>query len=564
MAGDRLSWPTRDRGFVKVAPGDTEHAMRARATSETAGRDPVRDGVERGWQVIDAALLEQDRALEADVVIVGTGAGGGTAAEILARAGLVVVMIEEGGLYTSSDFHMREAEAYPQLYQDSAARKTRDKAINIMQGRCVGGGTTVNWTASFRTPASTLEHWARHHGIEDLSETDLAPWFELMEARLNIREWPLAPNANNEALRRGGRALNIASQVIHRNVKACRNLGYCGMGCPTNAKQSMLVTTIPDALDHGAMLVTRTRAWKLEHEHGRISSLVCIGLDRRGVDPTPRRITIRARSYVCAAGAIGTPALLLRSELPDPHGLLGTRTFLHPTLVSAALMPDEVNGFSGAPQTIYSDHFLHGGPVDGPIGYKLEAPPVHPILAATTLSGHGPAHAEWMAQLPHMHVLVALLRDGFHPLSIGGTVKLGDDSTPVLDYALTDYVWDGARRALLSMAEIQFAAGARRVRPVHGSGLSFDTWRDAKAGIGQMTMKPLVAPLVSAHVMGGCALGSDPRTSVVDTSGRHRHMDNLHVIDGSLFPTSIGANPQLSIYALSAKLASQLATTLSH
>jgi len=120
--------------------------------------DPFRAGQRSGWKVIDASTLTDDRSFEADVAIVGTGAGGGTAAEILSHAGLSVVMIEEGPLATSSDFHMREAEAYPQLYQDSASRKTKDKAINILQGRCVGGGTTVNWTSSFRTPEATLDY----------------------------------------------------------------------------------------------------------------------------------------------------------------------------------------------------------------------------------------------------------------------------------------------------------------------------------------------------------------------------------------------------------------------
>src|SRR5205085_85607 len=136
----------------------------------------------------------------AEVVIVGTGAGGGTAAEILSDAGLNVVLIEEGPLATSSDFHMLEAEAYAQLYQESAARKTSDRAINILQGRCVGGGTTVNWTSSFRTPEPTLAHWAREFGIRGLSTAELAPWFARMEQRLGIAPWLVPANDNNKAL----------------------------------------------------------------------------------------------------------------------------------------------------------------------------------------------------------------------------------------------------------------------------------------------------------------------------------------------------------------------------
>jgi choline dehydrogenase-like flavoprotein len=523
--------------------------------------DPYRSANAARWSVIDASTLERDLALDADVVIVGTGAGGGTAAEILASAGLAVVLIEEGPLASSSQFMMREAEAYPELYQESAARKTRDKAINILQGRCVGGGTTVNWTSSFRTPPATLAQWARAHRIVGFDVGDLAPYFERMEQRLSIAPWDVAPNANNAALARGGEALGISTAAIRRNVKGCWNLGYCGMGCPTNAKQSMLVTTIPSALERGATLVTRARAIAFEWRGDRVNALSCVAMDRSGVRPAAMRITVNARAYVVSAGAIGSPALLLRSRVPDPAAVLGKRTFLHPTVVSAALMPDRIDGFSGAPQTIYSDHFLDTPP-EGPIGFKLEAPPIHPILAAITLPRHGAAHARWMRELGQMHVLIALLRDGFHPDSAGGSVALRDDGTPVLDYPITPYVWDGVRRALRAMAEIQFAAGARSVMPIHGDGDAYASFADARAAIERFDVAPLATPVVSAHVMGGCALGPDPRHAAVDLTGRYHHLANLYVLDGSIFPTSIGANPQLSIYAIVARLADALRRAL--
>jgi choline dehydrogenase-like flavoprotein len=538
--------------------------MAATVLQQSRLPDPFRAGLAAGWKVIDASTLTEDHNFEADVAIVGTGAGGGTAAEILCDAGLAVVMIEEGPLATSSDFRMRESDAYPQLYQESASRKTRDKAINILQGRCVGGGTTVNWTSSFRTPETTLQYWRSAFGLEGFGPVDLAPWFERMERRLAIAPWAVPANENNDVLRRGAQALSFSVGTIRRNVVGCWNIGYCGMGCPTNAKQSMLVTTIPAALARGATLLTRTRAWRLEHANGRggrISVLECFGLDARGTDPTPRRIIVRAKTFIVAAGAIGTPALLLRSEVPDPHGVVGKRTFLHPTVVSAALMPERVDGFAGAPQTIYSDHFLDVA-TDGPVGYKLEAPPIHPVLAAITLSGHGVGHARWMNELSHMQVVIALLRDGFHPESVGGTVSLRSDGSPVLDYPFSGYLWSGVRRAFASMAEIQFAAGAATVMPVHVSGASFTRWGEAREAIAALPLAPLTAPIVSAHVMGGCPIGHDVRRAAVDTGGRYHYLDNLYVLDGSLFPTSIGANPQLSIYAVAAKLAGALAESL--
>lgn len=524
--------------------------------------DPIRLGLDRGWSVQDGSKLTADLALEADIVIVGTGAGGGTAAEILSAAGLKVVMLEEGPLKSSSDFRMLEREAYPQLYQESAGRQTEDKAITILQGRSVGGSTTVNWTSSFRTPEATLEHWQSQWGLREYSPAAMAPWFARMEERLSIAPWPVPPNENNDILRRGCAALGIPAAAIQRNVKGCWNLGYCGVGCPTNAKQSMLVTTVPAALDLGARLLHRTRVERLKFSNDRAVALEAVALDEAGIRPTGVKVTVRARHFVLAGGAINTPGLLLRSKAPDPHGTLGKRTFLHPVNVTAALMPGKVEGYNGAPQTIYSDHFLDTLPLDGPVGYKLEAPPVHPILAGITLQGFGEAHSTWMRRLPQLQVVLALLRDGFHPLSIGGTVKLRKDGSALLDYPISDYIWDGMRRAFFTMAEIQFAAGAKIVMPMHEKGKPMKSWADAKQHIADLPMKPLECRVVSAHVMGGCAMGADERRSVVRGDGRHHHMENVWVFDGSAFPTSIGANPQLSIYGMVARNATRLAEGL--
>ncbi|MES3022158.1 MAG: GMC family oxidoreductase [Pseudomonadota bacterium] len=524
--------------------------------------DPIKAGLAAGWKVTDCATLSAARVLEADVVIVGSGAGGGVTAEILTLAGLKVVIVEEGALKSSSDFKMREAEAYPALYQESAARKTADKAINILQGRTVGGSTTVNWTSSFRTPADTLAFWGREYGLSGYTPEALAPWFLMMEERLNVSTWLTPPNENNDLLKRGAAKLGIPAAAIMRNVKGCWNLGYCGMGCPTNAKQSMLVTTIPAALAGGATLLTHARAERFVFKGDRVDHLVCHALDASGLAATGHTVTLRAKHFVLAGGAINSPALLLRSNAPDPHKLLGRRTFLHPTVISAAIFEQRVDGYAGAPQTIYSDHFLDVDPVAGPIGYKLEAPPLHPLLLSTTMAGFGQAHAETMRQFPHVHALLALLRDGFHAESPGGRVKLREDGAPVLDYPISDFVWDGVRRALLSMAEIQFAAGAKSVQPVHELAERYTTWAAAKKGIEALPYKPLLTRVVSAHVMGGCPMSGDERRGLVASDGHYRGVANLSVHDGSLFPTSIGANPQLSIYGITARLASGLAQQL--
>jgi len=523
--------------------------------------DPIAAGLGRGWNVYDASKIERDLQLEADVAIVGTGAGGGTAAETLADAGLHVVMIEEGPLQSSSDFHMLESEAYPALYQESAARKTKDQAITILQGRAVGGSTLVNWTSSFRAPASTLRYWRDRYGLREYTPESLAPWFERAERRLSIATWALPPNENNAVLQRGARTLGIPTGIVARNVKGCANLGYCGMGCPIDAKQSMLITTIPAALDRGAVLVHRARAQRFSVQGDRLSDLRVSALDPVTQKPLPHAVTIRAKIYVVAAGGIGTPALLQRSGVPDPRGLIGARTFLHPVVLSAATMREPVAAFAGAPQSVYSDRFLDE-PLDGRIGFKLEVPPVHPVLTAVTMPGFGAAGARMMESFAHLQVTLALMRDGFHAESQGGRVELASDGTPVLDYPITGYLWKGMRRALLAMAQIQFAAGATSVMPVHESAWPYASWKEAQAQIAALPMETMLTRVVSAHVMGGCAMGADERTSVVDGSGRHHLLENLYAFDGSVFPTSLGANPQLSIYAIAMRNAAQLAQRL--
>ncbi len=525
--------------------------------------DPIAEALARGrWDVVDGATLERDRHIEADVAIVGTGAGGATAAEILSAAGLKVVMIESGALRSSRDFHMLEREAYPQLYEESANRQTKDRGITILQGRTVGGSTVVNWTTSLRTPPPTLAYWRERFGLRDYTPEALRPWFERMERRLHIRPWSVAPNENNAILALGAAKLGIETAVIPRNVKDCWNLGYCGLGCPTNAKQSMLLTTIPGALDRGATLIVRARAEKFVAVGSRVTALACVPLAADGIATRPYALTISARTFVAAGGAINTPALLMRSALPDPYRRVGTHTCLHPVALSAAEMPQVVDGYAGAPQSIYSDHFASPAPFDGPIGYMLEVPPLYPMIYGSVTQGFGRSGAALLANMPHKQVIIALMRDGFNVESEGGTVHLRGDGSPELDYPITPYVWDGLRRALASMAEIQFAAGATTVTPIHESAFPYRSWVEARAQIAALPMEVGLMRVVSAHVMGGCAMGSDARTSVIDGDGRHHHLENLYVFDGSMFPTSLGANPQLSIYGIVARNATRLVQTL--
>lgn len=509
--------------------------------------DPIREGLARGWKALGGPHGPLPERLSVDVAIVGTGAGAASPPNWLSRAGLSVILIEEGPLKSSSDCHQREDEAYPVLYPESAARKTPDKAITILQGRCVGGSTTVNWTSSFRTPEATLAWWQTHFGLTECDTRTLSPWFDQVEQRLGIRPWLAVPNENNAALRRGGERLGIATHPIPRNVRGCWNLGSCGMGCPTHAKQSMLLTTVSAALDRGATLLVQTRVDRLEWQGRTVQAVHGVPLHTDGTPDTAHPVRIRPRHLVVAGGAVNSPALLMCSGLPDPFERLGRRTFLHPVLLSAAHMPEPVRGWQGAPQSIYSDHYLDTQPLDGPMGFKPEVPPLHPVIFASTLPGWGAEAAGLMRQFPHTQVMLALLRDG----------------TPVLNYPLNEYLMDGARRALLATAELQFAAGAREVLPVHELARPTARWADARAQIRDLPMEPLKTRIVGAHAMGGGAMSGQESLGVVRSDGVHWQISNLSVHGGSLFPASLGVSPQLTIYGIAARLSSALAERLS-
>ena len=352
------------------------------------------------------------KQLEFDVVIVGSGAGGGISAEVLSKAGLKVLIVEEGPLRTNKDFKMKEKNAYADLYQEAAGRQTKDKGIQVLQGRSVGGSTTVNWTSSFRTPEKTLDFWKTEFGVNGFNREELNPYFSWVEKRLNISKWQTPPNKNNQLLADGAKKLGWSLASIPRNVKGCANLGYCGMGCPINAKQSMLVSTIPSALSLGAKLITRARAESVIVEKGKAVGIWLTSMDQRGQVKEQNVTKVLAKKIILSAGAIGSPAILLRSKVANPNSTLGKRTFLHPVTVTIAKMHERVNAYEGAPQSIYSDEFLWRDGVSGEIGYKIEVPPMHPALSSTLLSAFGKNHETLMKGFVHYHANLALLRDG--------------------------------------------------------------------------------------------------------------------------------------------------------
>ena len=229
-----------------------------------------------------------------DVCVIGSGAGGSVLAHELVARGLRVLLLEEGGYHTRREFDLTEATAFSNLYQELGNRTTDDLSITILQGRSVGGGTTVNWCSSFRTPRRILDHWRDAHGVEGLSEDVLRPHWEAIEKRLHIAEWPEERiNRNNRILWDGCAKLGYSRGLIPRNVNNCADLGYCGMGCPIDAKQSMLATIIPDAVEKGLTVYANCSAKRLRLEGRKVAAVEVEVLDPESRRPSGKLLTVR-------------------------------------------------------------------------------------------------------------------------------------------------------------------------------------------------------------------------------------------------------------------------------
>lgn len=493
--------------------------------------------------------------LEADVCIVGSGAGGGVLAWQLTQAGHRVVMLEAGSHHRTQDFApLEERLAYPALYQERMTRATKDAAISVLQGRTVGGTTTVNWTTCFRTPERILAHWKTHFGVE---LGPMLPHFEAVEERLGVATWPVeAANPNNKTLWDGCTALGWEVKPLRRNVRGCVSSGYCGLGCAFGAKQGMLLTTLPDAVNAGMQLYADCRVLQAQREgsswqvQGQIQ-------DPTTHAPTGAEIRVRAKTVVLSAGAIGSPGVLLRSGI-NPNGAVGKRTFLHPVVAMAGRYGHKIQGWSGAPQAVGSHQFIDRG---DKVGFFLEVPPMQPMLVASGVMGAGAMVQDFMAQLPNLATHLALMVDGLHPDSTGGTVELLSNGRPKLDYPVSPALVEAMKAAHIAMARCHLAAGAEQVFTLHPTPVALRSGADLPA-LEAAAYGALEHSIFSAHQMGGCAMHADPEQGVTDADHRVKGQDGLYVVDGSVLPTSLGVNPSQTIYSLAHRAAGVLSAAL--
>lgn len=518
----------------------------AYASVDAAGRNPTWAAIgypgprgDRSAPGVQLKLLmPTSDAMECDVVVVGSGAGGGVAASLYARAGRRVVVLEAGPSAATSDLTQLEADAFGTLFLDSALTSTEDLGIAILAGSCVGGGTTINWCTALRLTENVAEQWRAAAGGIDFGST-LAPHYDAVAARLDVQTTS-EHNANNLVLQRGCYALGWHASESPRNASGCgEGCGYCGFGCAYHRKRSTSETFLRDAVASGASIVAGAAVTSVRIEGGR-----AVGVDARLSDG--RSLRVNASMVVVAASSLRTPGILRQSGIESRH--VGRHLRLHPTTALFAQFDEPIETWHGPMQTIVSNQFED---LDGGYGAKLEAVPAHPGLSALAVPWRSQAQQYALMQRARFgSTLIVLTRDR-------GEGSVSTDGKADIRYVLAPYDATHMLTALAGLAELSFAAGARSVLTLHTDPLELTRGDATKAGLQTFAQKlrsrgtaPNRLSVFSAHQMGTCRMHRDSRLGVVDERGGVHGVGGLIVADASVFPLASGVNPMLTIMAL--------------
>lgn len=484
----------------------------------------------------------------ADVVIVGSGAGGGTvAAEVapLARAGRRVVVLERGPRLADREFTGRELEMATALYADGGGFLTAEGTLTLAFARVYGGSTAVYTGTSLTAPEGVIRRWS----VPGLTHGDLAVRTRkyLTQNRAHLLP-PERINDNNRLFVLGCRRAGYRAEQFPVNVHGCRGSSLCNLGCPNGAKQGTDRVQLPAAERAGVKVVTRAEVWRVE------SRAVVVRVHERPPggkgEPSPwppGEYRVRAGVVVLAGGAVGTPALLRRSAIPLRLPRIGEGFTCHPALILVAEHPEPITNDVGHPKSFFVDRAEEEG-------YVLETCMYFPFVTAKSLVGFGPAHSAVMRAFPRLQMILALACDRAVP---GNRVDVDRRGRPVVHYRFTREVIGSLARACRAAGRIFFAAGAVRSHlPLADPPL---VGREEAERLGERVAARHFLPgktsVSAAHLMGGCGMGRDRGDSVTDAWGRVHGQPWLRVADASLFPDALHINPYLTVMALADRVA---------
>ncbi len=479
----------------------------------------------------------EDAELECEVVVVGTGAGGAVVGKELVERGVAVIFLEEGKHLQRDAFDGRSTRAHETLYRPAIS--VGNATMPVFMGRLVGGSTAINTGTSIRTPDFVLERWCETIGTDEFAPSRMRPLFERVETIAEVepaRREVVGPMA--DVVQRGARKLGWSHAFMPRNAPGCDGDGFCDFGCRTDARRSTNLSYVPPALEMGAMLVTEARVDSITRENG-----VACGVE--AVSPEGKRIRVRAKAVILAAGAVPTPLLLMRQGLCEESGELGRNLTLHPSAVFSAQFDDEIQGAHYVPQGMMIDEFLREGILLASANPDVNYSPI-------TFNGTGSRLMNVMESIGNIGAFSILIADHGY-----GQVRFGLGSTGVITYNLAGEDCVRLKRAMDLCLELSRAAGARRFIPgVRSAGILH-----TDAEVDQFRASTIAAadfPLVSYHPLGTCKMGKDPKTSVVDTDHCTHDVPNLFVVDGSTVQGPLGVNPQITIMAMATRAAARI------
>ncbi|HVN03587.1 MAG TPA: GMC family oxidoreductase [Bryobacteraceae bacterium] len=488
------------------------------------------------------------KRLRYDIVIVGSGAGGGTVAEQLSplcHQGVRIAVLEKGPRLRDDEFTGRELEMAAALYEDGGGFLTSDGTMTLASGCAYGGSTVVYTGTSMLPPERVIQRW----NVPGLTHADLECRARKYMAENNVHFLPdEAINGNNKLFASGCRALGYDVQQFPVNVKGCRGSSLCNLGCPNQAKQGTDRVQLPRAEQSGVEVVTRCEVLGIGERTltARASPKPAGG---KG-DPSPWEpgdYQIDASIIVLCAGALHTPALLRHLPLPR----IGRGFTCHPAMIMVAEHNRPITNFIGHPKSYYLDQFAESE------HFVLETCMYFPFITAKSLAGFGAPHSAFMQAFPRLQMILVLACD---KADAHNRVTFDRAGRPVADYRFQPGAIHGLIRGAITSARIFFAAGAARVHMPVARSTTIDA-RDAArldeiAASAEFT--PGKTPVSAAHLQGGCAMGAGPSDSVTDCWGRVHGHPRLFVADASLFPDSLEINPYVTIMALADRVAQRI------
>lgn len=480
-----------------------------------------------------------------DVCVIGSGAAGAIVAWELCDKGHSVVILEKGPYFTKEMMTQKEDEMMPALYKNGGFLFALPAGIAVAQGVCVGGSTVINDAVCFRAPDTVLGWWKDDYGVEGVSPGDMKPYYERVEKRISVGEvQPYELNKNNLVLKKGAEKLGWEAGPNKRNCLNCRQCGFCQMGCAYGTKQSMLETYIPDTQKKQTELVkiyANCEAHTIVHNSGRVSGVKATSSGRDG---RKFEVNVKAKAVVLSAGPIASSALLLQSGL-NGGGKAGKGVALHPSPAMIGDFDEEINGHQGIPMAYHCTEY--SVLKTGKRGYMIESVFLAPLQFSLPLPGIDYDYKELMARYTHYALLGTLLQD-----EMVGSVTIGGPISPTLNYQVSPGDTKMMIEGMKSSARLLFAGGATKVITSHRKRTVLYGEEDLHL-IEERGAAPMDISIGSGHPQGGNPMGGDRTKAVVDSNSKFYGMGNLFVCDASVFPTSLGVNPQLTVMALASR-----------